>query len=167
MKNLNAKEIKTKVGRPSTVIFNPAWCEMLVQHCEQGLSIESFAGVISCSTKTLYKWFEEYPEFGNAKKIAEAKSLLWWEKLGKAISSDDVHYIQKQLKVKPFLKKRTTRTHTDGTVETTEEYHVPRGDTGSWVFNMKNRFGWRDVKELEMPEDFLKNVTVTIKTKKA
>ena len=55
---------------------------MLVDHMSKGLSIESFAGVISVNIDTLYEWVKVHHEFSEAKKIGTAKSLLKFEALG-------------------------------------------------------------------------------------
>lgn len=102
-----------KLGRPQ-IKFKPEWCEMLIKHCAQGLSIECFAAEIDTTTPTLYQLFDRYPEFLNAKKKAEAKCRSFWEKMGVAGAAG---------KLKNF-------------------------QTGAWIFNMKNRFGWRDVQDI-------------------
>ena len=66
------------MGRPSS--YDPAYCELLAAHFEEGYSYESFAGVVGVSKQTLYNWEEAHPEFLDAKKANEAKSQLEWEK---------------------------------------------------------------------------------------
>lgn len=101
------------VGRPSD--YKPEYCEMVIEHMAQGLSFESFAGVVSTSKPTLYSWAEKNEEFLNAKRIGTEKCRVFWEKAGiKGL----------------FLGKE-------------EKFNA-----AVWVFNMKNRFGWRDVQEI-------------------
>lgn len=50
----------------------------------EGLSFESFAAQCDCSIETLYQWTRVNPEFSEAKKTATAKSLEFWEKLGRS-----------------------------------------------------------------------------------
>jgi hypothetical protein len=70
------------VGRPT--MYDPKYCEMLIAHMEQGLSFESFGGVIGHHKQTLYEWAQKFPEFGDAKRLGTEKSRLWWEKTGHA-----------------------------------------------------------------------------------
>lgn len=70
------------VGRPSK--YKPEYCEMLVEHMENGLSFESFAGTIDVSREVLYDWEKVHEEFLHAKKRGFAKCQLWWEKAGNA-----------------------------------------------------------------------------------
>lgn len=48
---------------------------------ENGLSYESFAGVIGVAYKTLFAWEKDHSEFAEAKGIAKAKQLLWDERM--------------------------------------------------------------------------------------
>ena len=68
----------TTTGRPSS--YDPAYCELLSGHFEEGYSYESFAGVVGVCKATLYNWEQAHPEFLDAKKANEAKSQLEWEK---------------------------------------------------------------------------------------
>ena len=63
------------------VKYRKEFCSMLVKHMEEGLSYQSFAGLISVSFKTLFQWEKDYPEFLSAKDIAKPKQLIWDEKL--------------------------------------------------------------------------------------
>jgi len=69
-------------GRPTK--YKPEFCQMLLEHMNQGLSFESFGGVVGACEKTLYNWVEENPEFLQAKGMGRQKSLLWWEKVNAA-----------------------------------------------------------------------------------
>lgn len=62
--------------------FSQEYPAMLVLHMAQGLSYESFGGLISVDKGTLYNWEKQFPEFFNAKREAVLKCLLFWEKLG-------------------------------------------------------------------------------------
>lgn len=66
------------MARPTK--YDPAYCDMLEPHFDEGFSYESFAGVVGVSKQTLYDWEKAYPEFLDAKKSNEAKSQLVWEK---------------------------------------------------------------------------------------
>jgi hypothetical protein len=69
------------MGRPSK--YKKEYCQKLIDHMAQGLSVEAFAGEIGISKKTVYNWMDVNAEFLHAKKIGDMKSLLWWEKVGR------------------------------------------------------------------------------------
>lgn len=101
-------------GAPSK--YEPKYCQMLIDHMSQGLSIEAFAGVADISIDTIYKWVKKHPEFAEAKKTGTAKSRLLWEKAG-------MQGMYMGGKDTPF-------------------------NSTIWIFNMKNRFGWKDKHEV-------------------
>ena len=67
-------------GRPTT--YKPEYCERLIEHMSEGLSFESFCGVVECAKDTLYNWARANPEFARAKEIAFEKCRLFWERVG-------------------------------------------------------------------------------------
>jgi hypothetical protein len=119
-------------GRPSE--FKPEYCSELIKHMEEGLSFESFAGVVGCCKQTLYTWCENHPEFLDSKKKAFEKNRLFWEKVG-------VQGMFMGGNENPF----------NATV---------------WIFNMKNRFNWRDKQEVENIGEAQTKVTVYLPEKK-
>jgi hypothetical protein len=111
------------IGRPSD--YDRIYCEMLIKHMEDGFSFEAFGKVAKCSKQTLYDWCKAHPEFLDAKKIGETASQYHWEEKG--------------------IKGLYNETIKDG-----EGMTVTRSINASlWIFNMKNRFGWRDKKDEE------------------
>lgn len=100
-------------GRPTD--YDPKYCDMLIDHMSEGLSFESFGGVVGCCKETLYSWMRENPAFLDARKQGNEASRLLWEKIG-----------------------------IDGTVGKIKNFNA-----ASYIFNKKNRFGWRD----QRPED--------------
>jgi len=105
-------------GRPSK--YQSDYAQMLIEHMARGYSYESFAAVINVNRDTLYYWEDSFPEFSDAKKKAFDKCLLRWEQIGIA-----------------------------GTigVKSGAEAKLGNFNAGSWIFNMKNRFNWRDKHE--------------------
>lgn len=67
-------------GRPTK--YKEEYCQQLIDHMEQGLSYESFAGVVSVSKQTIYDWEKSNPDFLDAKKTGTEKCRLFWEKTG-------------------------------------------------------------------------------------
>lgn len=120
------EENKGPGGRPSK--YEDTYPEMLIQHMEQGLSYESFAGLVSVCIATLYCWEKDHPEFLEAKNAAFQKSRLFWEKEG--------------------IKGLWNECFKDDSGTT-----VSRSiNSAVWVFNMKNRFKWRDKQPEEVPQ---------------
>jgi len=113
-----SKDTKNKGGRPTK--YKQEYCQLLLDHMEQGLSYETFCAVIGVSKQTLYDWEKANPEFLDAKREAFAKCLLFYEKAGHA----------------GMLGKITGFNAT------------------TWIFNMKNRFNWRDKQEVEQTGNF-------------
>jgi len=74
-------ENRKQVGRPSK--YKPEYCEMLIKHMEEGLSFESFAGLIGVTKQIIYDWCDRHPEFLDAKSLGWAKCLLFYEKIGR------------------------------------------------------------------------------------
>lgn len=109
---------KNKGGRPSK--YKEEYCQMLIDHMASGLSFESFAAVIDVNDDTLSEWAKVHPKFSDAKKTAFSKSLLFWEKLG----LNNIHNVSLPNKGSKSLNSTI------------------------WIFTMKNRFGWRDKKEI-------------------
>ncbi len=99
------------MGRPSK--YREEFCEKLIEHMEEGLSYESFAGVCRVGVSTLYTWTDKengafHPEFLEAKSEAEALSLLFWERIGvKACNGTNYEIVvgadgSERLAAKPF-----------------------------------------------------------------
>ncbi len=60
--------------------YKPEYCEAIIEHCEQGGSIASFAGVVGTARATLYNWMDANPEFKEAAEVARLKALALAEK---------------------------------------------------------------------------------------
>jgi len=108
---------KNKGGRPTK--YKPEYCELLKEHYKEGLSFDSFGGVVCASRETLYNWTEKYPEFFDTKKQYEPMSWLFWEKMGRSGAAGK----------------------------------IPNFNAAAWIFNMKNRMGWRDKHEISTEEN--------------
>ena len=128
-----------KLGRPSK--YDSKYDQMLIEHMAQGLSFESFAGLISVNKDTLSEWVKVHESFSVAKKEGLDKNRLFWEKL--AID----HILNKS--DSEFQGSSSSRS-LNATV---------------WIFNMKNRFPqeWRDKRDIEVTE----NSTLAEKINKA
>lgn len=109
---------KETLGRPSK--YKPEYCQGLIDHMGAGLSFESFAAVIRVHRDTLFEWDKVHPEFSDAKKIAVLACQLFWENLG-------IKYILNESE--SFGEGQSKSTSLNSAV---------------WIFNMKNRFKWRD-----------------------
>lgn len=115
---MEAPNEERKVGRPTK--FKPEYCELLIEHMAKGLSFEAFAGRIGVSRRVLFDWEKAHQDFLHAKEIGIEKARIFWEELG----------------IKHILN---------------ESESVPNVGSSSrslnasvWIFNMKNRFQWRD-----------------------
>lgn len=126
MEEKEKEEEKRPVGRPT--IYEPKFCEMLIEHMAKGLSFESFAGFIGVSKQTLYDWVEKHAEFLDAKNLATSKCRLWWEQTG-------ISGLWNQ-----------SESESEGNSRRTSSKSF---NTGVWVFNMKNRFKeeWKEKHE--------------------
>ena len=69
-----------KMGRPTK--YNKKYCDMLIDHMKQGLSFESFGGVVGVCKETLYEWTRKHQDFLDAKKRGTSCTILYWEKIG-------------------------------------------------------------------------------------
>jgi len=65
------------MGRPSK--YDPAFCDKVVEHCETGASLTSFAASIDVCRDTITEWTKVHSEFSLAVKRAKAKCAAWWE----------------------------------------------------------------------------------------
>ena len=115
------KKTKKVTGRPTQ--YDPGYCPMLIEHMREGYSLESFGGVISKGKQTLYNWRDKHPDFRDAIEIGFAACQLFWERKG--------------------IEGNETIKDPDGMTVTRS---IP---PAVWIFNMKNRFTWRDVQEVK------------------
>lgn len=72
-------------GRPSK--YDPAYCELVVEHLKDGASLTSFAAEIDVARSTINEWMAEHPEFSEACARAKAKCAAWWEKTNRVLAS--------------------------------------------------------------------------------
>lgn len=115
-----------KRGAPT--LYDPQYCEDLIDHMIKGLSFESFAATIWVHRDTLYEWVKVHPEFSDAKKIGMEQARLWWEKKG-----------QEGL----FSQSEYDKDAGTGSSKSM--------NAAVWIFNMKNRFpqDWKEKQEVE------------------
>lgn len=110
------------MARPTK--YNPKYCAELIDHMAHGLSFEAFAGRIGVSKQTLYDWEKAQPEFLDAKEVGLQKAQLYWERLG-------IRYV-------------VNKSDSESTVGMGGSSKSRSLNASVWIFNMKNRFGWRD-----------------------
>lgn len=68
-------------GRPTD--YKPEYCDEVVSFMADGRHVIEFAAHIGVAKSTVYKWAEELPEFSDALKKAQTKSMAWWINLDK------------------------------------------------------------------------------------
>lgn len=73
-------------GAPT--LYNPKYCDQLIEHMAEGYSFESFGGLIDVCRDTLFEWAKVYPEFSDAKNRAYELNRLFWEKIGISIAKN-------------------------------------------------------------------------------
>ena len=71
------QEVKRPVGRPS--MYDPAYCEQVIELGKIGKSTEAIGAILGVGTKTLYNWRDQFPEFLHALVLAKEFELQWWE----------------------------------------------------------------------------------------
>jgi transposase-like protein len=76
------KPTKRTAGRPKKPVYDPEFCDMLIEHMGNGFSFASFAPAINVARSTLYEWVDKYEDFAYSKELAEDKCLLFWEARG-------------------------------------------------------------------------------------
>lgn len=129
------------VGRPTK--YKPEFCQQLIDHMAGGLSFESFAAVIEVDRDTLYEWNNSQPDFSDATKRAKDKCQLYWEKLGRD------HVLNESIEEENYE---------EGTKKKSSKSLNP----AIWVFNMKNRFKWRDKQPEEVDTTVVNNNTLNL-----
>ena len=70
---------KRPVGRPS--LYDPAYCDQVVELGSQGKSIEQIAAKLGVSTRVLFDWKDKHSEFLHALDQAKELELDWWENI--------------------------------------------------------------------------------------
>ena len=124
------------MARPSK--YKKEYCQMIIDYMSEGFSLAAFAGKIEVNQDTMHEWAKKHPEFSEAKRIAIGKSLQWWEKQGvDGLWDITILYDKEGKKVKATKKLNAT----------------------VWIFNMKNRHGWRDQVTVEH-EDVIKRFII-------
>lgn len=118
-----------RTGRPTEYL--PEFCNKLQDHMAQGFSYETFGATIGVCRATVYSWEKVFPEFLDAKRNAFDLCQLFWERLG----------VENIITTNEFEKEGNFSRSTSKSL-----------NTGAWVFNMKNRFGWKDKLEVSGDE---------------
>lgn len=124
------------------------------------MGFNSFAATIDVNEDTLYEWVKNQPDFSEAKKLGRAKSMLVWESLGihgmrhggesRVVSeipiTQKIKNEQGKIEIVPVYDNK-------GNVLTAKKYGRSDFNASIWIFNMKNRFGWRDKLEIDQLEE--------------
>lgn len=76
-------------GRPTK--YKKRYCEDVIEHMKNGASFNSFAAKIEVDDSQIRRWKQKYPEFYTACKIAEKKSLEWWENFAMQAATGRLH----------------------------------------------------------------------------
>lgn len=114
---------KAKMGAPTKYI--PAFCEMLIEHMRQGFSFDSFPATVFEETK-------------GAIRVSKASLYIWEKKYPDFL---DAKSIGTSLSFNKWEKMAQ-----DALIAGTPF------NAAVWIFNMKNRFGWRDRMEHTSPD---------------
>lgn len=70
-------EEKRSVGRPTK--YKPEFCEIIEKDLAMGYSKEAACGGIGITKETMYQWIKTHPEFSDAIRRGELKSIRHYE----------------------------------------------------------------------------------------
>lgn len=68
---------KRPVGRPS--LYDPAFCDKVVELGRIGKSVEQISAILNVSLRTMYSWRDAHEEFLHALDDAKTFEQAWWE----------------------------------------------------------------------------------------
>jgi len=68
---------KRPVGRPS--LYDPAYCDKVVELGRIGKSVEQIAAILNVSLRTMYSWRDAHEDFLHALDDAKTYEQAWWE----------------------------------------------------------------------------------------
>lgn len=68
---------KRPVGRPT--LYDPAYCEKVVELGRIGKSVEQISAILNVSLRTMYSWRDAHEEFLHALDDAKTYEQAWWE----------------------------------------------------------------------------------------
>jgi hypothetical protein len=144
------KHLHEPMGRPTT--YKPEYCQMLIEHMKKGFSFKSFAADVDCHYDTLYAWKEAHPDFSEAKKIGEAKSLKHWEQIGQMMVLGQLKTIKSERPMlnangEPVLDPNT------GQVLMERDYDQSKTSTGVYAMSMRNMHNWHDNRTIAISGD--------------
>lgn len=113
-----------KAGRPTNYL--PEYCQMVIDHMEQGKSFWTFGatlyrhtnGEVKAPASVLKDWLDKHPEFKEAKAMGETLSQDWLEEAGLTAMNQPSNQFNSTV----------------------------------WIFTMKNRCGWADKVEMSSNE---------------
>jgi hypothetical protein len=135
-------ETPAPIGRPTD--YKPEYVEQVAKLCELGATDEEIGDFFQVSTRTIYRWKNEYPEFCQALKIGKdaadqrVERSLFQKATGYYVVEQESH----KLKIDQHKEEIE--------VVDVEKYVQP--DTTAGIFWLKNRKSaeWRDKKEVEV-----------------
>jgi transposase-like protein len=73
---------KRPVGRPT--LYDPIYCEKVIELGRIGKSIEQIAASLGVGTRTLFSWRDAHEEFRHALEDAKELEQVWWEDMAQA-----------------------------------------------------------------------------------
>jgi len=72
--------------RGRKTLYNPEYCDLLLEDMKKGFSLLAFAGLIGVCRDTLTEWVSRHPEFADAVKCGKAMQVREWETKGHVIA---------------------------------------------------------------------------------
>jgi transposase len=132
MKKKKSGKQPVKIGRPTK--YRDEFPDMLEKHMAKGLSIEAFAGVISISKDTIYRWVDEkkgHKAFSDAFKRGKAKTILYWESFVKKAAKGQRMQMKDEKTGEPIFDEKGNPVYL--------KPNVPL-----LIFVLKNQIGWED-----------------------
>jgi len=132
---------ESKAGRPRE--YDPKYCDDLIEYMSKGGSLETFGAHLgekygkenAVGRNAVWRWAKQYPEFEEAKEIAEAYSQKFFEDIGNRGMLGQLRTVSTEI-VDPETGKVVQK-----------KYRTAFFNDRVWKLNMQNRFGWRDRRE--------------------
>lgn len=147
--------------------YRPEYCQQLQDALKAGKTVAQFAKSINISHDAIYRWFKEYPEFGEAYREVKplqgsykpeyCQTVIEMMKEGAAVIEVAAKLgvtrqtFQNWCHWYPDFDEahQIGRAYSEAwwTREGRTNLHEKTFNASVWYSNMKNRFGWRDSRE--------------------